>query len=59
MKNKKKYVYKLVLLFDVLVIFTILCLIKNNPHTADSYTNNVANKYITFASKIFSNIPFI
>lgn len=58
MKNKKKYVYKLVLLFDVLVIFTILCLIKNNPHTAESYTNNVANKYITFASKIFSNIPF-
>lgn len=49
---------KLLVILISVIIFGLLCIIKNDPSLAEYYTSNIASIYIQEASKFFSNIPF-
>ena len=56
--KKKKLIIKSIISVLFVLIFIFLCVIKNNTTYAEWYTNNISTKYISFMSKITSNIPF-
>lgn len=56
--KKKKLIIKSIISVSFVLIFIFLCVIKNNTTYAEWYTNNISTKYISFMSKITSNIPF-
>lgn len=58
MKKYKRMIIKLSILLFILIIFALLCMIKNNPSFAEFYCTNISSSYIRIASKISSLIPF-
>lgn len=54
----KKLIRKVVIFAILILVFIVLCIVKENPAYAEFYSRNIASFYIKIAGTVFGWIPF-